>query len=390
MTDMVPMGSFPPLPSMTGGGVSASLTRRAKAAIVVRLLLNEGADIPLEDLPDALQEALTHQMGEMRMVDRETLFAVAAEFAQEVESVGLSFPPGIAGALDALDGKISRRTAVRLRKEAGVRQWGDPWARLKELDPDKLLAILETESVEVAAVMLSKLPVATSAALLGRLPGPQARRITYADQWDTQGFYAAVIEHLNVDLPIIAWCEEEGVDDDVIRERLIEATDKAMAAKAEAFGPQNMRTIEKQLLLQSIDGKWRDHLMTLEHLRSVVGFRGYAQRDPLNEYKNESFQLFESMLDSLRQDVTQKLGQAQPMSAEERNAFMQEIAARQAEMQKDAAQAEEEPRVAVPSATAVADGFVEDDPTTWGNPSRNDPCPCGSGKKFKHCHGRLV
>ena len=213
---------------------------------------------------------------------------------------------------------------------------------------------------------------------------------TYADQWDTQGFYAAVIEHLNVDLPIIAWCEEEGVDDDVIRERLIEATDKAMAAKAEAFGPQNMRTIEKQLLLQSIDGKWRDHLMTLEHLRSVVGFRGYAQRDPLNEYKNESFQLFESMLDSLRQDVTQKLGQAQPMSAEERNAFMQEIAARQAEMQKDAAQAEEEPRVAVPSATAVADGFVEDDPTTWGNPSRNDPCPCGSGKKFKHCHGRLV
>lgn len=180
MTDMVPMGSFPPLPSMTGGGVSASLTRRAKAAIVVRLLLNEGADIPLEDLPDALQEALTHQMGEMRMVDRETLFAVAAEFAQEVESVGLSFPPGIAGALDALDGKISRRTAVRLRKEAGVRQWGDPWARLKELDPDKLLAILETESVEVAAVMLSKLPVATSAALLGRLPGPQARRITYA------------------------------------------------------------------------------------------------------------------------------------------------------------------------------------------------------------------
>ncbi len=212
---------------------------------------------------------------------------------------------------------------------------------------------------------------------------------TYADQWDTQGFYAAVIEHLNIDLPIIAWCEEDGVDDEVIRERLIEATDKMMAQKTEAFGPENMRTIEKQLLLQSIDGKWRDHLMTLEHLRSVVGFRGYAQRDPLNEYKNESFQLFESMLDSLRQDVTQKLCQAQPMSAEERNAFMQEIAQRQAAMQKAADAGAQEPNVPAPSPVAAAEGFVEDDPTTWGNPSRNDACPCGSGKKFKHCHGRL-
>ncbi len=213
---------------------------------------------------------------------------------------------------------------------------------------------------------------------------------TYADQWDTQGFYAAVIENLNIDLPIIDWCEEEGADDEVIRDRLIEATDKFMAGKAEAFGPENMRTIEKQLLLQSIDGKWRDHLMTLEHLRSVVGFRGYAQRDPLNEYKNESFQLFESMLDSLRQDVTQKLGQAQPMSEEERNAFMQEMAARQAAVQRAADQSEAAAQVAAPLPTAVADGFVEDDPTTWGNPARNDACPCGSGKKFKHCHGRLT
>ncbi|MEQ3710006.1 preprotein translocase subunit SecA, partial [Tateyamaria sp.] len=117
---------------------------------------------------------------------------------------------------------------------------------------------------------------------------------TYADQWDTQGFYAAVIEQLNVDVPIIAWCEEDGVDDEVIRERLMKATDELMAKKAAAFGEENMRNIEKQLLLQAIDTKWRDHLLTLEHLRSVVGFRSYAQRDPLNEYKNEAFQLFET------------------------------------------------------------------------------------------------
>ncbi|UWR11449.1 preprotein translocase subunit SecA [Sulfitobacter mediterraneus] len=205
---------------------------------------------------------------------------------------------------------------------------------------------------------------------------------TYADQWDTEGFKTAVAEQLNMDLPMVDWCEEEGVDDDVIRERLIEATDGLMAQKAEVFGEENMRNIEKQLLLQAIDGKWRDHLLTLEHLRSVVGFRGYAQRDPLNEYKNESFQLFETMLDSLRQDVTQKLAQIQPMTEEERDAMMQEMAARQVAM-NDAAAKE------TPAVGAALDGFVEDDPSTWGNPGRNDLCPCGSGKKFKHCHGRL-
>jgi len=210
---------------------------------------------------------------------------------------------------------------------------------------------------------------------------------TYADQWDTQGFYAAVIEQLNVDVPIIAWCEEDGVDDDVIRERLMQATDELMAKKAEAFGEENMRNIEKQLLLQAIDTKWRDHLLTLEHLRSVVGFRSYAQRDPLNEYKNEAFQLFETMLDSLRQDVTQKLGQIQPMSEEQRREMMQEMATRQAAMQAAATEAADE---ASEQAEAAAPGFDENDPSTWGNPGRNDLCPCGSGKKFKHCHGQIT
>jgi flagellar motor switch protein FliG len=119
-------------------------------------------------------------MGKMRVVDRDTLMAVVEEFAGEVEKVGLSFPAGIAGALDALDGKISPHTAARLRKEAGVRQFGNPWARLGELGADRLLPAVENESIEVAAVMLSKLPVAMSAEILGKLPGPQARRITYA------------------------------------------------------------------------------------------------------------------------------------------------------------------------------------------------------------------
>ncbi len=222
---------------------------------------------------------------------------------------------------------------------------------------------------------------------------------SYADQWDGQGLYAAALEKLGVDEPIIAWTEEDGVDDEVIRERLYKATDEFMARKATEFGAENMRNIEKQLLLQTIDQKWRDHLLKLEHLRTVVGFRGYAQRDPLNEYKTESFQLFEGLLNSLREDVTQKLAQIRPLSEEERNAMMSQIAAQQQAAQPKrervaelaGADAAPGPTQAVdPGRTPTVAGFVETDPSTWGNPGRNDRCPCGSGKKFKHCHGRFA
>ncbi|MEX0309790.1 MAG: flagellar motor switch protein FliG [Tateyamaria sp.] len=183
MTNLVPMSAAPAL-AQSGGGFTSTrgrtLSRKAKAAIVVRLLLNEGADIPLEDLPEDLQAQLTKAMGSMRVVDRDTLRDVAAEFAEEVENIGLSLPGSVAGALDALDGKISAQTAARLRKEAGVKKSGDPWQRVRDMGPDTLLPILEDESVEIAAVMLSKLDVAKAAELLGLLPGPRARQITYA------------------------------------------------------------------------------------------------------------------------------------------------------------------------------------------------------------------
>ncbi|MEX0367557.1 MAG: flagellar motor switch protein FliG [Ruegeria sp.] len=160
--------------------VPRELSGREKAAIVVRLLLTEGADIPLEELPEDLQETLTHQMGRMGLVDRVTLASVAREFSDALAGVGLSFPHGLAGALDAMNGKIAPTTAARLRKEAGVRQIGDPWQRLRALKAGELAAIAQAESTEVAAVLLSKLDTAKAAELLGQLPGPVARRITYA------------------------------------------------------------------------------------------------------------------------------------------------------------------------------------------------------------------
>jgi preprotein translocase subunit SecA len=206
---------------------------------------------------------------------------------------------------------------------------------------------------------------------------------SYADQWDAEGLQADVVAHLGLALPVVDWAAEEGVDDDVMRERLEEAADKYMDEKADAFGAETMRNVEKQILLKTIDEKWREHLLTLEHLRSVVGMRGYAQRDPLNEYKTEGFQLFEKLLDSLRTDVTKKLSQIRPMSKEEQERMIAQFRQQQA-----AAAAMAAPAMAAPE--GARDGFNENDPATWGNPGRNDLCPCGSGKKFKHCHGRIA
>ncbi len=204
---------------------------------------------------------------------------------------------------------------------------------------------------------------------------------SYADQWDIESLQEDVLKLLGIEQPIAEWAEEEGVDDELVTERLYKASDEFMAQKAVAFGPDKMRMIEKSLLLQTIDQKWREHLVTLEHLRSVVAFRGYAQRDPLNEFKSEGFGLFESLLTTLRSDVSEQLSRVRPLSEEEqREMVAQMILQQQRGGPPTAAEAEaEKPELA----------FDENDRSTWGNPSRNAACPCGSGKKFKHCHGHM-
>ncbi|MCC0063396.1 MAG: preprotein translocase subunit SecA [Defluviimonas sp.] len=206
---------------------------------------------------------------------------------------------------------------------------------------------------------------------------------TYADQWDLDGLRADLADKLALDAPVAEWAAEEGVDQDLVRERLYEASDAMMAAKAAQFGEDTMRQIEKQFLLQAIDTRWREHIVTLDHLRSVIGFRGYAQRDPLSEYKTEAFALFENLLEGLREDVTQKLAQVRPISEAERDAMLRQMA------EEQAPRAPQPATPVAPAAPSAEPGFDPEDRTTWGNPSRNDPCPCGSGEKFKHCHGKL-
>lgn len=156
------------------------LSPREKAAVIVRLLLSEGSAPPIADLPEHMQASLTEQMSRMRLIDRTTLAAVVDEFMAELEQVGLSFPGGIEGALSIMDGHISTTAANRLRRLAGASGRIDPWDRLITLPAERLLPAAEAESPEVTAVLLSKLPVARAAEILGRLPGDKARRVAFA------------------------------------------------------------------------------------------------------------------------------------------------------------------------------------------------------------------
>lgn len=177
----------------------AALTGREKAAILVRLLLLEGAELNLATLPEIMQADLTEQMGRMRLVDRDTLMAVVGEFIETLEQVGLSFPVGLDGALRALGGSLSPGAANRLRQLARASGHADPWDRIAAAEPEALITLLAPESTEVVAVVLSRLPVARAADLLGRMPGERARRVAYAIS-QTEGIGAGTVTRIGAAL----------------------------------------------------------------------------------------------------------------------------------------------------------------------------------------------
>jgi preprotein translocase subunit SecA len=211
----------------------------------------------------------------------------------------------------------------------------------------------------------------------------------YAEQWDVAGLHAEALNVLGLDLPIEDWAKEEGIADEAIRERLTQAADEKMAAKETAYGADTMRMVEKSLLLQLLDQTWKDHLLALDHLRQGINLRAYAQRDPLNEYKREAFELFSDMLGGLRATVTRVLShvelrmaepQAVPQPQMPRNITAVHPAFDVDEMEEAGiAMANGEDRQAVATETLSPSQRL----------SRNALCPCGSGKKYKHCHGKV-
>ena len=219
----------------------------------------------------------------------------------------------------------------------------------------------------------------------------------YAEQWDAAGLKEGVRTDLNLDLPVEEWVKEEGIADEEIRERITQAANAASADRAERFGPEVMTYVERSVMLQTLDHLWREHLVNLDHLRSVVGFRGYAQRDPLNEYKGEAFELFQAMLANLRQAVTAQLmrvelvreaAEAPPLQAPE--TYGHHIDGTTGEDDFGLGFGEASVSVLADSRAVPAEQRDPKNPATWGKVGRNEACPCGSGKKFKHCHGAFV
>ncbi len=204
----------------------------------------------------------------------------------------------------------------------------------------------------------------------------------YQEQWNMADLEEEVADVLGLPLPVREWANEEGVATQEVAAKVIQATDDFYARKTEAVGEERMRWLEKQILLQEVDTRWREHLWHLDQLRSVIHLRGYAQRDPLNEFKNEAFTLFERLLSDLRAGVTRVLMrgqfvQEQPPGADAGNA-------RSAPPQQIASRPQAAPAQAAPQQTPTGAGQV---PAAWAATPRNAPCPCGSGKRYKNCHG---
>src|ERR1700694_4067633 len=199
----------------------------------------------------------------------------------------------------------------------------------------------------------------------------------YAEQWDVAGLREELKRVLDIDLPVDEWAKEEGIADEELLSRIEQRVDEHMAAKVAQWGPDVMRYVEKTILLQTLDHLWREHLIMLDHLRQVIGLRGYGQRDPLQEYKSEAFSLFEAMIAHLREAVKAQLMSGEIVPAEDQksdpNTGEDELAFAGASL--------------VPAATANRD---PKNPASWGKVGRNEDCPCGSGKKYKHCHGKYA
>jgi len=216
----------------------------------------------------------------------------------------------------------------------------------------------------------------------------------YPEQWDTAGLQTVLKDMLTLELPVQDWAKEEGIADEEVKERITRRADEFMASKVAKYGPDVMRYVEKSILLQTLDHLWREHLVMLDHLRQVIGLRGYGQRDPLNEYKAEAFALFEAMVAHLREAVTAQLMRVEivqqpPQEETSQLPYMEahHLNPNTGEDELAMAPALTASAIAAEGDTAVAERNPKD-PTTWGKVGRNEACPCGSGKKYKHCHGK--
>jgi preprotein translocase subunit SecA len=224
-------------------------------------------------------------------------------------------------------------------------------------------------------------------ALVDALVAKHIPEHAYAEQWDVAGLKEELKRVLNLDLPVEDWAKEEGIANEEMLSRIEQRVDEFMAAKSAQWGPDVMRYVEKSILLQTLDHLWREHLVMLDHLRQVVGLRGYGQRDPLQEYKSEAFGLFEALISHLREAVTAQLMRVEIVPPEQQQPQLPQMEGHKLNPNTG----EDEFAMAQASLAPVAAADRDpNNPATWGKVGRNEDCPCGSGKKFKHCHGKYA
>jgi preprotein translocase subunit SecA len=211
---------------------------------------------------------------------------------------------------------------------------------------------------------------------------------TFVDDWDGDKLEKDINRIFTLKLPIKNWMKEDGVDYEYIRERISQEVENEYDKKSREFGNDLIKNLEKTIVLQSIDQNWKDHLGQLENLRQIVGLRGYGQRDPLSEYKSESFSLFEELLDNFREDVTRILFHIRMASNEGLSKINRENTINQKALIEQNPENTNDSKVSKTVTIRKNNQQIDpNDPSTWGKVGRNDPCPCGSGKKYKHCHG---
>ena len=269
--------------------------------------------------------------------------------------------------------------------------------RYDDVMNDQRKAIFEQRKEVMAATDVSDTVADMRTEVVTDLVGRYIPANAYAEQWDIPGLHEETRRLLAVDAPIAEWAKEEGIADKEIRERLMEAAEKHMAEKTANHGADIMRMVEKSLLLQLLDQIWKDHLHSLDHLRQGIGLRAYGQRDPLNEYKSEAFNLFDEMLTRLRDRTIEVLSHVELRAAAqttEDDLLAPKNPVKMQETRDDPAFAEHsaEPEASVKKAPArrVSGAAIDPrDASTWGKVARNAACLCGSGRKFKHCHGKV-
>jgi preprotein translocase subunit SecA len=295
--------------------------------------------------------------------------------------------PWISKAIETAQKKVEARN-YDIRKQ--VVEYDDVMNDQRKVVYEQRADIMDAETVDD---VVADMRMETVNALVGEACPPNS----YPEQWNVEGLKARVADLLGLDLPIEDWVQEQAVEPDMLAERIQAAADAAIEAKAAELDPQAWHGVEKSVLLQSLDHHWKEHLATLDALRQVIHLRAYAQKTPINEYKQEAFALFERMLVAIREEVTRVLAHARFMAAPDELPPMPDFVTSHVDPftgEDDTLDLDSGAlglvTTRVPQFQFAGSADPESDPSEWeGKVSRNAPCPCGSGRKYKHCHGAL-